>query len=169
MEPKTLSPEQQALVNEFAVHMEHFGIPPLAARIFGVMLLVEPAEKSTQEIIALTGGSKGAISLMLRMMEHIGLVEKCPVPGKRGHGWRLRHHFMVHMIDHKLRAVRGIQDFLQNRLEAVSRQSEFAGRNLQEMLQFYRFLHEEMTASFERWKQLCPHFQNAKDGKGVSP
>lgn len=156
-----------SLLNEFAVHMEQFGIPPLAARIFGVMLLVEPAEKSTQDIIALTGGSKGAISLMLRMMEHMGMIEKCSIPSKRGHGWRLRRHFMVHMIDHKLRAVRSIREFLEARLENEAGHSDFAIRNLREMLHFYQFLHEQMTDSFERWKKLCPHFQKTENGKEV--
>lgn len=155
------------IVNEFAIHMEKFGIPPLASRIFGVMLLVEPAEKSTQQIIAISGGSKGAVSLMMRIMEHMGIIEKCSIPGQRGHGWRIRRHFMVHMIEHKLIAVRNIQEFLENRLKSTENLSEFAISNLQEMMLFYQFLNEQMSDIFEQWKQKCPHLQNLKHEKRI--
>jgi len=148
-----VTPQLEKLMEEYALRMEAFGMPPLAGRIFAVMLLTDPPEKSTQDLIQLTGGSKGALSQTLRILEQFGHLEKCPAPGRRGHSWRLRRHFMIEMFQGKMNAIRGIRDFWRSHVEEISCLSECVQHNVHEMARFHEFFFEVVTSAFERWKQ----------------
>jgi len=166
-----LTPQVKKLMEEYALRMEAMGMPPLAGRIFAVMLLTDPPEKSTQDLITLTGGSKGALSMTLRIMEQFGHLEKCPAPGRRGHNWRLRPHFMIEMFQGKINAIRGISDFWQSHAEEISRLSESVQHNVREMTRFHEFFFEVVTHAFERWKQQQQsgnEHEKSEEGKGTS-
>jgi len=168
--PIEVTPQVEKLMQEYALRMEAFGMPPLAGRVLAVMLLTDPPEKSTQDLIALTGGSKGAISLTLRILERFGQLEKCPVPG-RGHAWRLRRNFMIDMFQTKMNAIRGIRDFWEAHAAEVQGLSENIRRNVDEMARFHQFFCEEVVQAFERWKLLQAQGTDgpAGTGKGTNP
>jgi len=166
-----MTPQVEKLIEEFGLRMQAFGMPPLAGRIFAVMLLTDPPEKSTQDLIALTGGSKGAISLTLRILEQFGHLEKCPSPGRRGHSWRLRQQFMIEMFQGKMNAIRGMRDFWGEHASEVEKLSEKVQHNVREMTRFHQFFFEEVTQAFERWKQFQADVSSEKseEGKGTTP
>lgn len=153
-------------MQEYALRMEAFGMPPLAGRVLAVMLLTDPPEKSTQDLIALTGGSKGAISLTLRILERFGQLEKCPAPGHRGHRWRLRRNFMIDMFQSKMNAIRGIRDFWEAHAAEVEGLSENVRRNVGEMARFHEFFCEEVVQAFERWKRIQAQGDAEPSGPG---
>lgn len=166
MPPIEVTPQVETLMQEFALRMEAFGMPPLAGRVLAVMLLTDPPEKSTQDLIALTGGSKGAISLTLRILERFGQLEKCPAPDRRGHAWRLRPHFMIDMFQSKMNAIRGIRDFWEAHMPEVEGLSEDVRRNVGEMARFHQFFCEEVVQAFERWKQMNAQASDGPAGPG---
>ncbi|MBU1242709.1 hypothetical protein KKD52_04265 [Myxococcota bacterium] len=165
-----LTPQVERLIEEYALRMESFGMPPLAGRIFAVMVLTDPPEKSTQDLIQLTGGSKGALSQTLRILEQFGHLEKCPAPGQRGHRWRLRKNFMVEMFKSKMNAIRGMRDFWQSHMDIVGNLSDNVQQNVREMAEFHAFFFEMVSHAFERWSQVQIESENNKtdEGKGTS-
>lgn len=171
MAPIEVTPQVEKLMQEYALRMEAFGMPPLAGRVLAVMLLTDPPEKSTQELIQLTGGSKGAISLTLRILERFGHLEKCPAQGRRGHAWRLRRNFMIDMFQSKMNAIRGIRDFWEIHAAEVAGLSESIRRNVDEMARFHQFFCEEVVQAFERWRQMQaqPADEPVGPGKGTNP
>lgn len=166
MPPIEVPPQVEKLMQEFALRMEAFGMPPLAARLMAVMLLTDPPEKSTQELIALTGGSKGAISLTLRILERFGHLEKCPAQGRRGHAWRLRRHFMIDMFESKMRAINGVRDFWASHAAELEGLSENVRNQVEEMARFHQFFSEAMSMAFERWKQMNAQASDGPAGPG---
>jgi len=132
----------ERLIEEFAVMIEVFGLPKLAGRLFSALLFGEPPEKSTQDLIRLTGGSKGAISQMLRLLGHAGPIEKCASLHARGHCYRLRRHFMVQMLEQKMNALKGFHDFF------TSNEAEFA-----QMIEFQKFFERISMEAFNYWKE----------------
>ncbi|PKN47639.1 MAG: hypothetical protein CVU59_02210 [Deltaproteobacteria bacterium HGW-Deltaproteobacteria-17] len=165
-----MTPEVESLIEEYALRMESFGMPPLAGRIFAVMVLTDPPEKSTQDLIQLTGGSKGALSQTLRILEQFGHLEKCPAPGQRGHRWRLRKHFMVEMFKSKMKAIRGMRDFWESHRDVVGNLSDVVQQNVREMAEFHAFFFEMVSHAFERWTQVQDELIHKKtdEGKGTS-
>lgn len=171
MSSNEVTPQVAKLIEEFGLRMEAFGMPPLAARLLSVMLLTDPPEKSTQDLIALTGGSKGAISLTLRILERFGHLEKCPAQGRRGHAYRLRRHFMIDMFESKMKAINGIREFWSNHAEEIGALSENVRTNVEEMARFHQFFSEMMVLALDRWRnsQAEGFTGSAGEGKGNTP
>lgn len=166
-----VTPQVAKLIEEFGFRMEAFGMPPLAARLLSVMVLTDPPEKSTQDLVALTGGSKGAISLTLRILERFGHLEKCSAQGRRGHAWRLRRHFMIDMFEGKMKAINGIRDFWSSHVEEIGALSENVRANVEEMARFHQFFSEMMGQALDRWRnsQAGGLAGPAGEGKGNPP
>jgi len=143
----------ERLIEEFAVHIEVFGLPKLAGRLFAALLFGEPPEKSTQDLIRMTGGSKGAISQMLRLLGHAGPIEKCASQHTRGHCYRLRRHFVVQMLEQKMSALKGFHDFFASNQEDFAHLSEQARENIQEMIEFQVFFERIILEAFDIWKE----------------
>ncbi len=158
---KTNDPGLELLIEEFAVRMELFGLPKLAAKLHAAMILAEPPEKSTADLMRLTGGSKGAISQMLRLLDHFGMVERCAAPGKRGHRYRLPKNFMLEMFQQKMNAVLGMRDFLHSFKEDLENTNEYARQNIEEMMLFHQFFYDEVIKAFDRWKEQRQKRANA--------
>jgi len=143
----------ERLIEEFAVMIEVFGLPKLAGRLFSALLFGEPPEKSTQDLIRLTGGSKGAISQMLRLLGHAGPIEKCASLHARGHCYRLRRHFMVQMLEQKMNALKGFHDFFTSNEAEFAHLSEQTQENIQEMIEFQKFFERISMEAFNYWKE----------------
>ncbi len=152
MTPETNDQRIERLIEEFAVKIEVFGLPKLAGRLFSALLFGEPPEKSTQDLIRLTGGSKGAISQMLRLLGHAGPIEKCASQHARGHCYRLRRHFVVQMLEQKMNALKGFHDFFTSNEAAFAHLSEQARENIQEMIEFQIYFEQIVMEAFDYWK-----------------
>lgn len=146
-------PRIERMIEEFAIQMEIFGLPKLGGRLFSALLFADPPEKSTQELIRLTGGSKGAISQMMRLLSQFGPIEKCASPNIRGHHYRLRRHFLVDMLEQKMNAIRGFHKFLKSKEEEFTFLPEQARENIQEMIEFQIFFERIVLEAFDNWKE----------------
>jgi DNA-binding MarR family transcriptional regulator len=64
-------------VLSFSRLLEPFGLPPIAGRIYGCLLL-EGAELSLEALAAGTGSSKASVSQNARLLEREGWIERVP-------------------------------------------------------------------------------------------
>ncbi len=142
----------ERLIEEFAIQMEPFGMPRLAGKLLAALLFADPPEKSTQDLIRLTGGSKGAISQMLRFLGSAGPIEKCASRNRRGYSYRLRRHFLMPLIEEKIAGIRGLREFLIAHQEDFEQLSGHARENIEEILEFHTFFQQVMQQAFEEWK-----------------
>jgi len=153
LSPESNDQQIERLIEEFAVQIEVFGLPKLAGRLFSALLFGDPPEKSTQDLIRLTGGSKGAISQMLRLLGQVGPIEKCASQNTRGHCYRLRRHFVVQMLEQKMNALRGFHDFFTSNQAEFAQLSEQAQENINEMIEFQIFFERIVLEAFDIWKE----------------
>jgi len=84
---------EDAFIEDLALLMEDSGLPRMAGRIFGRLLVAEPAEQSMAELESRLRASKGSISTMTRLLLSGGVIERAAVPGERRVYVRLREDF----------------------------------------------------------------------------
>ncbi len=144
----------QQYVEEVGIVFEQTGLPRMAGRIFGWLLISDPPYQSTDELTEALMASKGSISTMTRLLIQIGLIERFCLPGIRHNYFRLRSDAWHHLIGHGLEdEIKMIRQLTEHGLELLSDKTQLTRKELEEMRDIYVFLEKELPALIERWEQ----------------
>ena len=153
MEDKQLAKEKD-FVEEVGIVFEQTGLPRMAGRILGHLLIAEPSHQSIDELTTELMASKGSISTMTRLLIGHGLIERLSLPGIRHDYFRLRPDAWQHMIRRGLEdEVKMIRQLAEHGLELLAHKAPLTRKWLEEMLGVYIFLERELPALLERWEK----------------
>jgi len=82
--------EWQNYVEEVGIIFEQTGLPRMAGRILGWLIIADPPHQSATQITEALIASKGSISTITRLLIQLGLVERISLPGVRQDYFRIR-------------------------------------------------------------------------------
>jgi DNA-binding transcriptional regulator GbsR (MarR family) len=149
-----LRDKEKGFVEEVGIAFEQTGLPRMAGRVFGWLLISEPPYQSPAELAEVLMASKGSISITLRMLRQIGLVEQCVIPGERQSHFRLRQDALKRTIQRGLEdEIKLFRDVAQKGLGLMEGESSVRRQWLEEMYDRYTFLEKEFPALLERWQR----------------
>ena len=74
---------ESEFVEEMGQFLASLGMTPMAGRMWGWLLICEPAEQTAAEIAEALHASRGAISGTARLLANAGLVRRSTKPGDR--------------------------------------------------------------------------------------
>lgn len=92
---------RKEFVERLAVAHEGDGLPRIAGRIFGLLLLCE-REMSLDEITEELGASKGSASVNTRLLEQRGFIERVSKPGDRRDYYRIMPDLFERTMEQRL-------------------------------------------------------------------
>ena len=146
--------EEKSFVEEVGIVFEQTGLPRMAGRILGRLLIVDPPHQSTDELTTELMASKGSISTMTRLLIGHGFIERLSLPGVRRDYFRIRPDAWQHMIRRGLEdEVKMIRQIAERGLELLADKVSPTQKWLEETLDVYIFLERELPALVERWEQ----------------
>lgn len=99
------------IVERMGLLMEQDGLPRIAGRILG-LLLIEPEACSLDEIAGTLGVSKASVSQDARRLERLGLVERVGRPGDRRDFYAIGPDMLSRAIAMRLDSMRRMQAIL---------------------------------------------------------
>ena len=125
------------------------GVPPVAARLYGYLLLC-PGPVSLDEITAGLGISKSSASVAARLLESYALAHRHAAPGTKRALYAVADDYEA-----MIRQQNRLLDALAGQLDAGARiaRSRAAGKRLAEMADFYRVMRGAMEDAMSRWKR----------------
>lgn len=154
--------EEQNFVEEVGIVFEQTGVPRMAGRILGWLLISDPPHQSTSQLTEALMASKGSISNMTRLLIQIGLIERLSLPGVRRDYFRLRSDAWQHMIRRGLEdEIKMVRQLAERGLELLADKTPLTRKWLEEMRDVYIFLEREFPVLLERWEK--------EHKKGVAP
>tara|TARA_R110002167_G_scaffold33327_5_gene107069 strand:+ start:573 stop:1073 length:501 start_codon:yes stop_codon:yes gene_type:complete len=78
------SDEKRKLIEEVGLHFETYKkLPPLAARIYAIMVLSSEEGYSFEEIMQITQASKSSVSTNINLLQQLNYIEYYTKPGDR--------------------------------------------------------------------------------------
>jgi DNA-binding transcriptional regulator GbsR (MarR family) len=164
-----INADEKQFVEEVGIVFEQTGLPRMAGRILGWLLISEPPHQSTVQIAEALMASKGSISTATRLLIQIGLIERLSLPGIRHDYFRIRSDAWQHMIKRGLEdEIKMFRQLAKRGLEVLSEKALLTRLNqkwLEEMYNMYTFLEQEFPILLERWEQEHKGKQSAS---GVS-
>jgi DNA-binding transcriptional regulator GbsR (MarR family) len=138
-------------VEQIAMLFEREGLPRMAGRIFGWLLVCEPAEQSMEDLAAALQGSKASMSTMTRVLAQAGLVERFRPPGGRRDFYRIRPGHWERLWETRLEQLREATALAARGRALVARRGAESRRRLEEFHEQYVFFSRELPRLLERW------------------
>ena len=146
--------DEKQFIEHVGIIFEDTGLPRMAGRIFGWLMIADPPHQSAGEITEVLMASKGSISTMTRLLIQNNFIERISLPGVRQDYFRLRPDAWRHMIRHGLEdEISMFRELTEHGLNLPIPKNAAARRQLREMHDVYVFLDKEFPALLTRWEQ----------------
>jgi DNA-binding transcriptional regulator GbsR (MarR family) len=141
---------------------EQFGLPRMAGRCFGWLLICSPPHQTAAQLGEAVGASKGSVSSMVRLLMRSSLIERFSVPGERAVRYRITEGSWSQMMDAKLQGIR-LMRALAERGAALLRGEEARVRErIEQMRDIYVFFERE-------WPLLIERYERRAAARGLRP
>jgi DNA-binding MarR family transcriptional regulator len=143
-------------IEELAILLERDGLPRMAGRIFGWLLVCEPPGQTLEELAAALQGSKASMSTMTRLLQQAGLVERLRPPGARRDHFRIDPRQWERLWRARLEHLRQAAALIGRGLDLLDRRPSAARLRLEELHAQYGFFERELPQLLARGARERP-------------
>ena len=147
-----ISSEKKQFVEDMGLRYEEFGLPPMAGRIIGWLLVSDSPSQTAAELAAVLGASPGSISTNTRILMQLGIVERIAMPERRGHFYQIRKGAWAELVQAKLAHIQKVRRLAEQGLETFRTESDQIRERLRDLHDFYAFVERELPTLLESWE-----------------
>ena len=140
-------------VEELGLSFEGMGLPRMAGRIFGWLLLSDPPHQSPSELAEVLQASKGSISTMTRLLVQIGLIERISLPGQRRDYFRIKPNAWSEISKQRLAQISAFRQLAERGLQILEAEDPLLRQRLEEMRDIHALLEHELPRMTALWQQ----------------
>jgi DNA-binding transcriptional regulator GbsR (MarR family) len=155
-------------VEDVGLFFEQSGLPRMAGRILGRLLISDPPHQSHEKLATCLLASKGSISTMTRLLIQSGLVERIALPGHRRDYFRLKPHAWLELQRAKFNQLIVMRQIAERGLELLGDASTEQRERLEEMRYVFQWFEHELPLLYERLKQEHAARSTVPDGTAAA-
>ncbi len=149
-----MTPEERtAYIEDFALHFEQSGLPRIAGRILGLLMICDPPHRSATELAEELQASKGSVSTMTRFLVSAGLLERASIPGARANYFQFALDGFEHLFAQKMQQLVSFTPLSKRGLALLAGKPPQQRARLLEMAALYTFYEREMPLLLDKWHQ----------------
>ncbi len=145
--------EKKHFIEDVGLLFEQGGMPRMAGRIVGWLLICNPPHQSLLEIAQILEASNASISTMTRLLIQMGLVERVGLPGHRRDHYRIKTGAFDTIMHQSLQEIKTGLQLAERGLELVANQPTEMKQRLKEVRELYSFFDREYPVLLERWEK----------------
>ncbi|GAB3971427.1 siderophore transport transcriptional regulator MmpR5 [Actinoallomurus acanthiterrae] len=123
--------EQERLlewVERVAMYLARDGVPPIAGRVLGWLMVCDPPEQSAGQISAAIGASRASLTSNLRLLSGMGFLTWRTRPGERTVYYRMADDAWAVVARNQIAAITSFLDITRDGLELVGPGDERTAR-----------------------------------------
>jgi DNA-binding transcriptional regulator GbsR (MarR family) len=132
------------------------GMPPMAGRMWAYLAICEPPERTAAEIAERLQASRGSISTMAKLLEHIGLIRRGTKPGDRREYFSVPPDAARGLMERSIHQLRAAREVLDEGLALVADRPPESQARLRGLRDVYAFFEREWPALLERMHRPEP-------------
>ncbi|TVT44308.1 MarR family transcriptional regulator [Amycolatopsis rhizosphaerae] len=107
---------------------EEYGVPPIAGRILGWLMICDPPEQSAGQIAAAIGASKASLATNMRLLTEAKFVRRRSRPGERTHYYQVDDNAWETVVRRRLAGLAGFRDLAADGMALAGAGSDRAER-----------------------------------------
>lgn len=147
------SDDELDYVDDVAAFFAKEGMPLIAGRVIGWLLISDPPEQSAADLARVLAVSRSSISSAARLLTPSGLVESVRKRGERQEYLRISPDGWSRMLANRYAKTTAFRQITERGLELLSTSTPAQRERLENVTELYRFLEAELPAMWERWEQ----------------
>lgn len=141
----------QDYVEQMGLMFSSWGLPRMAGRILGWLLVCDPPRQSAAQLAAQLDASKGSISTNIRLLLQSGFVEKAAVAGERATLYRLAADPVAEMLRLKVESLAAMRRMAERGLELVAGGSPEQCERIEMLRDMWAFFERELPRLAARY------------------
>jgi len=144
--------EEVHFIEDIGLYFERLGMPRMAGRILGVLLISDPEAQSITDIASKLSASKSSISIMARLLIEVGLIERVANPIPRRDYYRFKPGGWILYMQQWLALMAGLHKIAERGLELMQNKPPELQERLMEAHDLFSFMEEHFPALLENLK-----------------
>jgi DNA-binding transcriptional regulator GbsR (MarR family) len=142
--------EEQHFIEDISLYFEQMGLPRMAGRVLGVLLICNPPAQSLTDLCALLQASKSSVSTTTRLLTEMGLIERVASPIPRQVYFQFKPGGWVVFIRQHLRLWASLHQIAEQGLELLQDRGPESRERLQEAHDMFSLIEDELPALLGR-------------------
>jgi len=143
-------------IERMGLALESDGLPRIAGRIFGLLLVSEDC-RSLDDLAAALGVSKGSVSTNARLLEQRGVLERNSRPSDRRDYYRVPPDLFSHTMAQRLANWQRFHEAIGEARTSLPIRSRKVRDRLVEYEAAYAFMSEVIQEGLARWRNEREH------------
>jgi DNA-binding transcriptional regulator GbsR (MarR family) len=144
--------EEKHFIEDCGLFFEQWGLPRMAGRILGWLLISDPPYQSPSDMAQSLQASKGSISTMTRLLMQEGLIEQVGLPGERRDFFRIKEGAWTRLMSQRLAVVSAIHQLAERGFALLEKEPAGCRQRLDDFHDLYAFIERELPALLGRWE-----------------
>jgi len=145
--------EEKHFVEDISLFFEQMGLPRMAGRILGVLLISDPPEQSINDLSEALQASKGSVSTNARLLSETGLIERVPSPVPRRVYFRFKTGGWLVFMRQRMRLMAEIHRIAERGLEMLQGRDPELQDRLQEAHDMFSMIEEHYPALLSQFEK----------------
>jgi DNA-binding transcriptional regulator GbsR (MarR family) len=145
--------EERLFIEKVGLSFEQLGLPRMAGRIFGWLLIAETLPVSMNDLMTALQASKSSISSISRLLINANLIEVVRIPGVRRDYFQIRKDAWKNALKVSLAKTIALRQIAEEGLDLLQDSPLEKLQRLQEMYLFSIFFEEETPLLLDRWEK----------------
>ncbi len=142
--------EEKHFVEDISLYFEQMGLPRMAGRVLGVLLISDPPAQSLSDLGEILQSSKSSISTTTRLLSEMGLIERVASPVPRQLYFQFKPGGWVVFIRQRLRMWASLHQIAEQGLELLQSRDPSLCERLQEAHDMFSLIEKELPDLLER-------------------
>lgn len=149
-------------IEDSADLMEEHGLPRMAGRVVGALIICVPPYLSHEKLADLLQASKGSISMSTQLLVRLDIVERISLPGHRRHYYRLRKNLWNELLSTRTEHIQKHLKMVDDGLALLENEPIEAKMRLIELQVFSDFVLEALPELADRWERRRPELMKQR-------
>jgi DNA-binding transcriptional regulator GbsR (MarR family) len=146
-----MEPQTAHFIERMGLALEADGLPRIAGRIFGLLLVSEDA-RSLDDLARELRVSKGSVSTNARMLEQRAVLERISRPGDRRDYYRVPTDLFRHTMAQRVARWQRFHEAIAAARTSLPIRSTEVLERLEEYEEAYAFMSQVITNALARWQ-----------------
>ena len=142
--------EQKHFIEDISLYFEQMGLPRMAGRVLGVLLICDPPVQSLTDLGEILQASKSSISTTTRLLTEMGLIERAASPVPRQVYFQFKPGGWLVFIRQRLRLWASLHQIAEHGLKLLQDRDPELRDRLQEAHDMFSVIEDELPALLER-------------------
>ena len=142
--------EEKHFIEDVGLFFEQMGLPRMAGRVLGYLLVSDPPEQSLNDLCERLTASKSSVSTMTRLLVGEGLAEQTPSPVPRRDYFRFRSGGWLEFMRRRMEIMAALHDITDRGLALLDGKAAKLRLRLEEAHDIFEFVENEFPDWLKR-------------------